>query len=237
MADTALFAELSYRMLDPNTNEENLENINQKLKDENHGDWYISPKYSDRNMITLVNDNTKEVHIAQRGTDSTGVTSKSDIKADVLLGIGMESDSKKFNKRVQRTETILKAVPSEYTVTASGHSLGGKTMGYTMERSKLARGRIDKVDLYNAGASPFQQKIGSGKKKVLDKKVTQHRTSNDLVSASLLVNNPYGTVKTYDTKTSSAMKKSMFIPKGLKQIFNTADALHSHGIFHFKKKK
>ena len=44
-------------------------------------------------------------------------------------------------------------------------------------------------------------------------------------------------VKTYDTKTSSAMKKSMFIPKGLKQIFNTADALHSHGIFHFKKKK
>jgi len=233
--DTALFAELSYRMLDPNSKQENLENINQTLKDENHEDWFISPSYSDKNMITLVNDKTKQVHIAHRGTDSTGVTSKSDIKADILLGLGRESNSDKFNRRVDRTEQILMNVPEDYKVSASAHSLGGKTLGYTMERSKLARDRIDKVDLYNAGASPFQQKIGAGKKRILDEKVTQHRTSNDLVSASLLINNQYGKLKTYDTKTSSAMN-SIFIPRRVKQLFNTADALHSHGLFNFRGK-
>lgn len=231
--DGALFSQLSYRMLDLNTKKENIENINELLIEEKMNDWHVSPDLSDKNMVTFVNDITKEVHISHRGTDTSGVTSKSDIKADVLLGVGAESESNKFKRRVKRTEHILSSVPEEYKIYASGHSLGGKTLGHTMEKSRLARERIESVNLYNAGASPFSSQVGQGKKKILDKKVTHHRTENDLVSASLLINNPYGKVKTYETKRSKITK---FLPGNLKHIFGTLDALNAHKLDHFKRK-
>ena len=88
--------------------------------------------------------------------------------------------------------------------------------------------------MYNAGASPFQSssEIGRKKKAVLDEKVVHHRTRNDLVSKSLLVNNRYGRVKTHDTKVSSITK---FVPSILGTIFSTADALDAHKLHHFKK--
>lgn len=231
--DGALFSQLSYRMLDPNTKEENIENINQLLIDEDMSDWYASPFLSDKNIVTYVNDNTKQVHIAHRGTDTSGVTSKSDIKADILLGIGFESESNKFKKRVKKTENIISSVPDEYKIYASGHSLGGKTLGHTMEKSKLARARIESVNLYNAGASPFASQVGKGKKKILDKKVTHYRTENDLVSASLLINNPYGKVVTQETKRSKITK---ILPGNLKHIFSTLDSLDAHKLYHFRKR-
>ena len=42
---------------------------------------------------------------------------------------------------------------------------------------------------------------------------------------------PFGTVKTYDTKTSNFTKK---MPKGLADTFNTLEALHAHKLIHFK---
>ena len=48
----------------------------------------------------------------------------------------------------------------------------------------------------------MQSGIGKNRKAKLDQKVTHHRTSNDLVSASLLANNQFGKVKTHDTKVS-----------------------------------
>ena len=105
---------------------------------------------------------------------------------------------------------------------------------YTLEQSKLARDRIKKVRLYNAGASPFQSssEIGRKKKAILDQKVVHHRTTNDLVSKSLLINNRYGRVKTQDTKVSSITK---YVPSVLGTIFSTAEALDAHKLHHFKK--
>ena len=48
--------------------------------------------------------------------------------------------------------------------------------------------------------------ISGAKKAVLDQKVVHHRTRNDLVNKSLLVNNRYGKVKTQDTSYSSKTK-------------------------------
>ena len=175
-----------------------------------------------------------EIIISHRGTDTSGEKTKNDISSDVLLGIGAEKESKAFNKRLNKTNKIIKSVPEDYKIYASGHSLGGATMGYTLENSKLARDRIQKVRLYNSGASPFQSSISKAKKKILDDKVINHRTRNDLVSASLLINNRYGKVKTMDTKFS---KYSKYIPSTLGHIFNTAEALDAHKLHHFMKKK
>lgn len=230
-AEGAIFSELAYHMLDNNTKEQNVENINDFLQDEKMEGWYVSPHLSDKNMVTYVNDTTREVNISHRGTDVTGRTTKSDIKADVLLGIGAETQSDKFKKRVKRTEHIINAIPEDYTIYGSGHSLGGKTMGHVMEKSKLARNRIEGVNLYNAGASPFSSRVGKGKRKVLDEKVTHFRTDNDLVSASLLVNNPFGRVVNVETSRSRITKR---LPGNLKNIFGTLDALDAHGLNHFK---
>ncbi len=232
----AVFSELTYQMLAKNNRDTNIANMNQKLQDEGMGGWEVSPNFTGRDISTFINDTKKQVVIAHRGTDTSGVKTKQDVSSDVLLGLGRESDSKAFNKRRNKTDKILKQIPEDYTVYGAGHSLGGATMAHTLEKSTLARNRFKKVRLYNAGASPFQSssEIGKKKKAVLDEKVVHHRTRNDLVSKSLLINNRYGKVKTQDTSYSS---KTKFVPGILGGIFGSVEALDAHKLHHFKKKK
>lgn len=232
----AVFSELTYSMLQKNNKETNIANMNQKLQDEGMGGWQVSPNFTGKDISTFVNDTKKQVVIAHRGTDTSGMRTKSDVSADVLLGLGRESDSKAFNKRRNKTDKILKQIPTDYKVYGAAHSLGGATLGYTLEKSTLARTRFEKVRLYNSGASPFQSssEIGRKKKAVLDEKVVHHRTTNDLVSKSLIINNRYGKVKTQDTSYSS---KTKFVPGILGGIFGSVEALDAHKLHHFKRKR
>ena len=233
-SDGATFSQLTYQMLNNNSKSQNIDNINNTLQEEGLSNWYISPELSGKDISTFVNETTKQVVIAHRGTDTSGRKTKNDISSDVLLGLGAEENSKAFNKRKNRTEAIIKAIPEDYKIFGSGHSLGGATMGYTLENSKLARNRIEKVRLYNAGASPFQSQISAKKKSILDEKVVFHRTRNDAVSASLLINPRYGKIKTQDTKMSSLTK---YVPGHLGYIFSGAESLDAHKLHHFKKNK
>ncbi len=228
----AVFSELSYKMLDSYPKTTNVENINKSLQEKGMNNWYISPDLSNKNISTFVNDDEKKSIVVHRGTDTSGKKTKSDVGADVLLGLGQEKNSRAFNSRKNRTEAIIKAIPEDYKIYGAGHSYGGASIGYALEKSKLARNRIEKVRTYNAGASPFQENVNKKKKEILDNKITHHRTSNDLVSASLLVNRRYGKIKTQDTLVSSVTK---WIPSHLKHIFNTADSLNAHKLNHFIK--
>ena len=116
----AVFAELTYSMLEKNNKETNIANMNQKLKDEGMHGWAVSPNLTGRDISTFLNESTKEVVIAHRGTDTSGTKTKQDVSSDVLLGLGRESDAKAFNKRRNKTDSILKQVPEDYKVYGAG---------------------------------------------------------------------------------------------------------------------
>ena len=95
-SDGAVFAQLTYQMLDNNNKETNIENINNTLEEEGLSDWYISPQLSGKDISTFVNESTKQVVISHRGTDMHGRKTKNDISSDVLLGLGAEENAKAF---------------------------------------------------------------------------------------------------------------------------------------------
>ena len=86
--DGAVFSELTYTMLGSNSKASNIQSMNEKLQEEGLGNWSVSPNLSGRDISTFVNETTKEVVIAHRGTDTSGKKTKQDVSSDVLLGLG-----------------------------------------------------------------------------------------------------------------------------------------------------
>ena len=226
---SARLAEADYVMVEPLSKEERYEKINEMLNDTG---FVIEPQLSNNEVIYYVNNTKKEIHISHRGTDASGRKTKSDITSDVLFGMGKEDVDKQFLARSNRTKLLVGYVPDDYKLSMSGHSLGGGTIVKSLKDSKNVRERVDKVHTFNSAFSPFaKQGVGSVTKKMLDKKVTHHRIENDAVSASSFVNTPFGNVKTY--KPNPNLEPTGIIPKTLKGMFKSVEALHAHSIAHF----
>jgi len=231
-AEGAYFASVVYEMVKNDSKIKGFDKIDDDLKENGFDDFYVKREHSSHDVVTFYNDTDKKAYIIHRGTDTGGKKTRQDIGADFLVGIGKEGESNLFNKRKNKTEIAVKALPDDYDLFVAGHSLGGGTMGYTLENSKFIRERTEKARLYNSAVSPLhlQKTISKKKRDVLDDKVVYHRTRNDIVSAPQSQNLRYGTLKTKDTKTSSITK---YIPSRLSTVFNTLDALDAHGLYHW----
>lgn len=105
-ADGALFSEVSYDMLGDKSKDKRVKKINKKISKTG---FEVDKKHSGRDVLTLYNPKTNEVHIAHRGTDPTRWK---DLRADVAIATGKTKHNKEFKKRHKKTEQALDQYPS-----------------------------------------------------------------------------------------------------------------------------
>jgi hypothetical protein len=199
--------------------------------------WEMRFDMSNRQLSTLYKKSEDHLHVAHKGTQPNSTFGMMDIVSDVKLGLARESSSYQFNYRLKETEKIYQSIkPAIFTM--SGHSLGGATVIYTLENSKLLRDAVNQADTFNAGASPWPR-VGQKlkylnpfkwkslrrrerrKKKKLGSVVTHHRMEKDFVSISMRARPPYGEIRTYPLKEAvgpdrkGELKKMNIVSKGL----------------------
>ena len=223
--------DLAYRMLERNRLA-NVQQIQKELKElrKTIGNWTLEVKYSDKNMITL--SQGQLLLIAHRGTDTSGRRTTRDVGSDLALAVGAEGTNKEFQIRLDRTTNIIQANPNK-TILCTGHSLGGTTINYCLAKSAYIRKRLGFCRTFNAGASPFVSKVSAATKKKLDPLVRHHRINGDVVSASFLVNTPFGKVKTKDPTSSSTANYLRYIPGVVGLAANATLALDAHALTHW----
>jgi hypothetical protein len=239
-SESALFAEQTYEMVGKGGKARRINRINKNI--EKTG-FTVDREHSGRDVVTYVNPNTQQVHVSHRGTDTSGKRTAQDLHSDFKIAIGQTKKDAHFKTRTKQTVAGLEAYP-DFSATASAHSLGGKSITTSMATNKYVRDRITRADTFNSGATIFKEK----EMQVLDKeargelqnKMVHHRTKNDIVSASMVVNKPLGKVRTYKEKTDANPEQTRITSEGLGEALmmgNSMDILHSHKMDHFYNKK
>ena len=104
--------------------------------------------------MTLRNE-PGDVHIAHRGTDTSGKKTYQDVTADLMWGLGLAAHDKNFRKRKNKTTRIIKSAPDDVVVTMSGHSYGGASLQHTLANSNVARKRVDMAHTFNTASHPL----------------------------------------------------------------------------------
>ena len=156
------FARESYKMVKSGSKSKRIENINKSIADTG---FKADEKLSNRDMLYLVNDKTKEVHIANRGTDTTGKKTATDIRQDLNFSLGREAHDKATKKNVKKIDNLVKQTPDNYKISMSGHSLGSVAMMEALKKKNNVLNRVSKADSFNGASSPFTNNDISNKKK------------------------------------------------------------------------
>ena len=118
----ANFSKASYKLYDPlKSKEQNFKNSLQVLSDVGINDFKIHPSSSNKRGV-YINDNTKEIVIAHRGTDTS---SKSNLMSDVAIALGFSGSTERFKRATRKDAKIKKAFP-KHDITITGHSLGSQ---------------------------------------------------------------------------------------------------------------
>jgi hypothetical protein len=145
--------------------------------------YKIDESLSNKKTRVYHNPETKDTIVSHRGTDPKD---KNDLKNDALLTLGLLN--KKTSKRVKNADDITKKATDKYgDVTNVGHSLGGYV-------AKESQKKGQKVEAYNAGASPITAAVDvvkgivSKKERNKQKNVTDNLTVIDPISISNLLN-------------------------------------------------
>lgn len=232
--DTLAKASLAtYSMLGSKSKIERVENADEVMDGTG---FKVVDSLSGRDVLYLANDDTKQVIIAHRGTDITGYKTAPDLKSDFLIAMGMEKQGEEFIKRKNKTKTLIKNIPDDYSVFLSGHSYGGSSINESLKGSKLVRDRVEGVATFNSGFSPFSKKgVGKTTASKLDDKVTHYRTDEDIVSSSIRINKPFGKIVEYKPKISVMMEAGRKIPSALQPIFSGQHQINIHKITNFMK--
>jgi hypothetical protein len=149
-------------------------------------DYTLQPQWTDKHMSTYKHNAKDHYIIAHRGTDLHGEDVKKDLTADWALLTNQHTNDKTFVARKNRTEKILKQIPSsESKVYLTGHSLGDSTVNHTLLNSKKTRDRIENAHTFNIGSSPIAGKVHNTKiKEELRDKLTHHKIEQDPLSSS-----------------------------------------------------
>lgn len=212
---------------------------------ENTG-WQMRFDMSNRQLSALYNRKEDHLHVAHKGTQPNSGFGMMDLVSDLKLGMAQESSSYQFNYRLKQTEKIYQSIkPKIFTM--SGHSLGGATVIYALENSKLLRKAIDQADTFNAGANPwpsisnnlkylnpfkYRQYKREDKRKAqkLNAVVTHHRMKNDFVSVSMRAKPPHGEVRMYPLGQAVGPER-----KGeLDKMNPISKGLEAHHLHHFE---
>ena len=238
-SQSALFAEQTYEMVGKGGKQRRISRINKNI--EKTG-FRVAGQYSGRDVVAFVNDETKQLHISHRGTDISGKRTKQDLHSDFNIAMGTTAKDAHFKTRTAKTQEAVDAFP-DYSVTASGHSLGGKSLTTSLATNKKLRERITHADTFNSGATVFKERelrnlSDDGVKQMKDK-IVHHRTQGDIVSKAMTFKKPMGRVKTYREKKDKTPDQSEKLSVGLGNVLrveNAAEALHAHKMDHFYNK-
>lgn len=229
---SARFSEASYRMLESGNKDERSKRINDDIKDTG---YVVDTGNSNRDILVLRDEKNSKVHIAHRGTDTSGKRSKQDITADLAFGVGLAQHNEHFNKRKNRTQKIVKQYRDGNEISLSGHSYGGGSAQFSLANSKAVRNSVKVAHTFNTASHPIAisaTKVGRKVKKDLDDKVIHHRHKDDVVSAGLKSVVPFGKVKEYGGKESITKR----LLKNSNPLFKTASVLDAHKLHHFIEK-
>ena len=157
--------------------------------------YELDSSNTDKDVLTAKRGDN--IHINYTGTN---IESPRDILSDAALAVGLQSKNKQFSDRRKKTRDIIRQYGDDKDYSLGGHSLGGSIALNTMKESKSIRDRVKKVHVFNPGITPlFNNSIKVDKpiKKELDKKVTIHRVSGDVVSAHAHKETAFGQLAEY----------------------------------------
>ena len=232
-SDAALFADETYNMLGDDSKAKRVKQINRRIKKTG---YVVDRKNSGRDVLTLVNPETQSVHVAHRGTD---LRRFDDLKADIGIAYGATKNRKQFQTRTRKTQKALQDYPDHYA-SLSGHSYGGTSVYRTLvSLPEEARERIADAQTFNAGTTVIKEAddLSPEATSSLKKKLTHHRVSGDVISASMKVNKPIGKVKTYREKPKSFISIAADVALSQVPFVNlTRGALNAHHMEHFYDK-
>lgn len=193
-------------------------------------DGYKTHEASNRDVQLYVNDDDKRAVISHRGTD---LGKRRDLTADMMFALGLEKHSDAFNKREAHTRKLANKIPADYKLDMTGHSYGGASAVYALEKSPKMRDRVSEVHLYNPLTSPIPSKIhvhkGKSKNVAVEKlhnMITTHRVAGDVVSMP-------GTYGETIEHTSNRKFKPTVLPDALKPAIQTLDQMATHSIRNF----
>jgi len=168
----ATFSNASYSLFNPLKSKfDNQQNSLKILKDAGINGYEIHPS-SNHQRGVYINNNTKDIVIAHRGTNTS---SRSNLISDVAIGFGTQGSTERFNRAVRKDAKIKKAFP-DHTIQLTGHSLGG-TIGSQSSRENKIKGIF-----YNIGSGvPTLSSILSQRQKK-DNNITHYSTNFDPIS-------------------------------------------------------
>jgi len=154
--------------------------------------------------------------ISHRGTDlGDKNTIGKDLKQDLRILVGDKSNSKFLKDRTKQTEKIVNTIKDNdknSMIHLTAHSLGGHSIQQAMIDSKDVRDKVDSLDTFNAGSSPFKVGKPLDKKdpiyKQIARKTTHHVISGDGISAGVK-DNMIGKVNTYKSKVKPSISQKV----------------------------
>ena len=128
------FSKEAYNMLGSASKSKRVEQINKNISDTG---YKVDEGKSNRDILYLINKDTKEVYIVSRGTDATGTKKmKTDLRQDLNFALGREAHDKATKKNVNRINNLVKQTPEEYKIYMAGHSLGNVSMMEALKKKK-----------------------------------------------------------------------------------------------------
>lgn len=175
---------------------------------------YARQDYSTNDISVFKHLTNPHYIVSHRGTDVSAPTAGRDIKADFKILTGQANSDRLTKRRTKATEDayrkIREADPTS-DIYLSGHSLGGHTASRALSYNPYVRENTKRLDTFNAGASPFQNKPLPKTNKyfydVKDKSV-HHRIADDDISANFK-SSMIGTFKTYKTNQKPTIAQSL----------------------------
>lgn len=175
---------------------------------------YTREDYSTKDISVFKHQTDPYYIVTHRGTDLTAPTAGRDIKTDLKILTGTANQDRLTKRRTKATEDIYRKIrekDQESDIYLSGHSLGGHTASRALSYNPFVRDNTKRLDTFNAGASPFQNKPISKNNKyfydIKDKSV-HHRIADDDISANFK-SSMVGTFKTYKTNQKPTVAQSI----------------------------
>jgi hypothetical protein len=95
--------------------------------------WRRDDALSNRNRVVFLNDASRKVVLAARGTQLRGPNAAADLGTDALLALNLREVSSRFRNTVRTAKEAVTKYPG-FAVTAVGHSLGASQAAWVASK-------------------------------------------------------------------------------------------------------